>query len=274
MPKGQEKEVSKTYSSLPRDIVKETRDVSNILSLLDSHVVKTNPFGANVTGDASYRRAERISAALHLITNHVPENEPLRVAIRQGALDLLVEILDLRAGFRTPSSEKGQVTLASIRKLISLVRFLAVGGFVSPQNVAAVAEALDELGSLIIVSQKSTLSEQMNIAREDLVPPVQDALYSPRPTSSKNNHTKSSSRSRRQDIKDTIGSQTDTTTSNRSEQVMDILKAGGVLGIRDISANLPQYSEKMIQRELAELVLMNKVVKMGAKRWSRYQIAL
>ena len=53
---------------------------------------------------------------------------------------------------------------------------------------------------------------------------------------------------------------------------MDILRLGGTLGIKDISANLPQYSEKMIQRELADLVLANKINKTGEKRWSRYQV--
>ena len=58
----------------------------------------------------------------------------------------------------------------------------------------------------------------------------------------------------------------------RAERIIDILKAGGMLGIRDISANLPQYSEKMVQRELAELVETGKVRKIGAKRWSRSQL--
>lgn len=54
---------------------------------------------------------------------------------------------------------------------------------------------------------------------------------------------------------------------------MDILKFGGILGIKDIASNLPQYSEKMIQRELASLVQKGFVQKTGAKRWSRYQVA-
>jgi len=61
-------------------------------------------------------------------------------------------------------------------------------------------------------------------------------------------------------------------SNQRGERIIDILKSGGILGIRDISANLPQYSEKMIQRELADLVETGKVRKLGAKRWSRYQL--
>jgi len=71
------------------------------------------------------------------------------------------------------------------------------------------------------------------------------------------------------DIKDGIGGEV---LSSRGDQIMEILKQGGTLGIKDISINVPQYSEKMVQRELAELVRLNRVRKVGAKRWSKYQI--
>lgn len=269
MPKGHEKESSKTQNAFSPDNVRETRDVTNILSILDNPIVRTNPFGANVTGDTSYRRAERISAALHLVTNHVPDNEPLRTAVRTGGIELLGLLLGLRSGFRSLASEKGQASLAAIRELISLVRLLAVAGYVSSQNVSAIAEALDELGSLIVVSQKSVLAEQVSISRDDLIPAQKSSLRTDLPikNASRTNAGIRGSQIQKDNIKDASD-----TNSARSGQIMDILKLGGVLGIKDISANLPQYSEKMIQRELADLVDANRVKKIGAKRWSRYQI--
>ncbi|MFZ2555676.1 MAG: hypothetical protein WAZ27_01950 [Minisyncoccia bacterium] len=271
MPKGHEKEVSKTPQGSSPDSLKDTRDVSNILLILDSIAIKTTPFGANVSGENSYKRAERISAALHLVTNHVPETEPLRSVIRNKGLELLSYILELRAGFRGPASEKGQAALASIRELISLVRLLAVSGFISVQNANAIAEATDELGSLIVISQRSSLADQLTISREQLVPPVGNVTLprferstpftQPRPVAK---------RTEQKDV--TILSENEASSGGqRSEIILDILKTGGVLGIRDISSNLPQYSEKMIQRELSNLVDSGRVRKIGAKRWSRYQ---
>ena len=271
MPKGHEKELSKTSASPLTDFAKETRDISNILLILDNQEVKTNPFGANVTGENSYRRAERIGAALHLITNHIPESEPLRSGVRKAGLNLLSQILELRTGFRTPASEKGQTALASLRELISLVRLLAVAGFVSPQNVHTVSGALDELGSLIVVSQRSTLAEQTTITRDDLTPPMLETSLS---RTARQHLPERRTRRRRgiKDITDEEGSVSDTPTSTRADQIMDILKVGGILGIKDISVNLPQYSEKMIQRELADLVSAQRVTKLGAKRWSKYHV--
>lgn len=271
MPKGQEKEVSKTAQVSSSDSIKDTRDVSNTLLILDSISIKTTPFGANVSGENSYKRAERISAALHLVTNHVPETEPLRSVIRNKGLELLSHILELRAGFRGPASEKGQAALASIRELISLVRLLAVSGFISVQNANAIAEATDELGSLIVISQRSSLADQLTISREQLIPPVGNVA--PPRFERTTSLTQPRHIFKRTDSKD-ITSTSDregVSTGKRSEIILDILKAGGVLGIKDISANLPQYSEKMIQRELSDLVDSGLVRKIGAKRWSRYQ---
>lgn len=268
MPKGHEKEVSKTTSNPVTESVKDAQDVSNVLLILDSISIRTNPFGANVSGDNSYRRAERISAALHLVTNHVPEDEPLRSVIRNKGLELLSVILELRSGFRGPASEKGQSALVSIRELISLIRLLAVSGYISVQNANAIAEALDELGSLIVVSQRSALAEQLTITSDQLVPPTspigfmrQDRPHSPGPRPA-----------RRPPVATVSAGEGEVGSSQRAERIMDILKLGGLLGIRDIASNLPQYSEKMVQRELADLVEAGKVKKIGAKRWSRYQL--
>ena len=53
---------------------------------------------------------------------------------------------------------------------------------------------------------------------------------------------------------------------------MAILRAGTDFNIRDIAANLPEYSEKTIQREIATLVERGLVRRTGLKRWSRYSI--
>lgn len=263
MPKGHEREVSRTTSNPVTESIKDTKDVSNVLLILDSIAIRTNPFGANVSGDNSYRRAERISAALHLVTNHVPENEPLRYILRDKGLELLSFILELRAGFRGPASEKGQAALASIRELISLVRLLAVSGYISVQNSNAIAEAIDELGSLIVISQRSSLAEQLTISSEQLIPPSNPSVFA-------RERNVGTPRSVRKLQSNPASTATGSDGSPRSERVIDILKLGGMLGIRDIAANLPQYSEKMVQRELAHLVEEGKVHKTGAKRWSRY----
>ena len=57
-----------------------------LVRFFDKQTVRTNPFGANQSADRAYRRAERLVAALFLVTNHISADEPIRVSIRSGAL--------------------------------------------------------------------------------------------------------------------------------------------------------------------------------------------
>lgn len=230
--------------------------------------VQTNPFGANQSADRAYRRAERILAALYLITNHIPSTELLRVSIRSGALTMLERLLSLRDGMRAVDSEHVEACRASIRYLISLVRMLSVAGFVSIQNANIVTEGLDELGRFLSASKNSALSESVSLSRKDLMDihglslkDVKDIIVVKDRLRIKDN-VKMSER--------TIDSRE---LSTRELSIIEILRAGGNLGIKDIASNLPEYSEKMIQRDLVRLVGAEQVKKTGLKRWSRYSIA-
>jgi hypothetical protein len=270
MPKGHVKELSETFIQSSNQDGGSVKDVSNTLDILESPSVKTNPFGANISGSNSYRRAERIAAALHLITNHIAESEPLRAALRESGLRLLACILELRTGFRAPASEKGKSALAEIRSTISQVRILAVAGYISSPNARSVIDALDELGNLIVISQRSTLAEQVNLSRADLIPRAEftyrTSMQQP-PLQAGGSDPK---KEHKKDMSKTSVSMEK--IGDRGGRIMDILRAGGELGIKDIASNLPQYSEKMIQRELATLVDRKAIEKVGEKRWSKYRL--
>lgn len=270
MPKSHITDSSKTITNDTFDLKGDKIEISNILAILDAYQLKTNPFGSNLTGENSYRRAERICAALHLITNHIQSDEPLRTSARDAGLRLLNKILEFRNEFRATASEKGQSVLAEIRGTISLVRLLVIAGYISMQNANAVIEALDELGSLILVSERSRLAEQVILSRGDLTPPAH-TMFAPKDSGM---ISRIGQRAAKKDLikhvkDDMVGSG----GVERGNQIMDILRAGGVLGIKDITSNLPQYSEKMVQRELANLVQLQRVEKTGEKRWSRYRAA-
>jgi phage tail sheath protein FI len=255
---------------------KDIQKTDSISRFIDGHAVRTNPFGENRAGDRAYRRAERISAAVHLLTNHIDSKEPVCAAIRAGAVELLRRMMELRSEMRSAQSSGFTAAQAQIRHLISLVRILAVSGYVSMQNASTMVEALDELGNFMTAAQRSMLSESIAISREDLL----DVRM---PTTQKSARTL-------KDIKDTSGSDVLGTVTNvaeasvidssnvgqlsvRSLSILETLQNGGLMGIKDICSNHPEYSEKMIQRELAEMVEAGKVRKTGLKRWSRYVIA-
>lgn len=258
-----------------KDIQKTAQQNDGISRFLDAHAVRTNPFGDNRAADRAYRRAERMVAALYLLTNHVPNSEPVKAQVREHATALMGDMLTLRDDMRSPQSGGVHVVLGRLRQLISLVRVLTVAGYISIQNAETMIEALDDLGNFLTASQRSMLSENLTLSREDLM----DITMAPHvsrigavPVARETRLGAS--------VKDTPAVKDNSGMSDkgergvgaRAQQILEVLRTGGSLGIRDIAANLPEYSEKMIQRELLDLVQRGAVRKIGLKRWSKYAI--
>ena len=277
MPEGPQKDIIKTASGNRTDNPKDISSKSDIVSFLDNQNIRTNPFGQNISGEHFYRRSERISAAIHLLTAHVFPEEPVRNAIRTESMQLLDFALLLRGVLRVSSSELLKKTQGSIRKIISLAEILSVAGYVSVNNSQSLIEAADELGNLLVTSQRSSLSEEITLTREDLVPRirVEEPKHRGRPpvTSIHSETAVQPTPAVKERVEsDILKAPKVADVGVRAERIMDIMRSGSFFGIKDIVSNLPEYSEKMIQRELSALVSLNKVKKMGAKRWSRYAV--
>jgi len=257
------------------------KDTNNLVKFIEHQPEKTNPFAENRVGERAYRRSERIAAAILLLTNHIPIDEILKSKTRALASDILTQILSLRDEMRATNSDRARSFKATIRELISLMRLLAVAGYISSQNVDSVTEALDELPTFLATSQRSNLSESVSINREDLID-VRDVgtRNFPRISEEKtkkditdNNARATASDKASEHRQSQIVSEMGNKLSLRSQSILEVLRTGGELAIRDIASNLPEYSEKMIQRELALLIESGRVKKTGSKRWSRYSTA-
>lgn len=237
----------------------------NFSKFIDAQLVRTDPFGKNRVAERLYRRVERIIAALYLLTRHIPETEPLRLEIRSGGIVLLEKVLSFKDEMRASESEALSSFGSSVRRLISLVRILTAAGRISFQNAETVIGALDELSVFVASSQRSDLSESVSINRDEItgdISPLRDR------------ETLKDIKDNRRSIKDSVVVSDAQISSPgvRAQGVISILRSTGSLGIKDISARLPDYSEKMIQRELAALVKSGQVKKEGFKRWSKYAL--
>lgn len=278
MPSGQQdvhKESKRTDGDPRGGFIKDTRK-ETLSAFLDNQALRTNPFGENVSAEYIYRRAERIAAAIHLISEHIDGHEPVRSAIREESIQMLRRALALRSELRASGSENVRKMQASLRELISLTRILGVSGRLSAQNAHILVDAIDELGNVLSTSQRSTLAEAVALSRDDFTPratatatqkvadvvrvPLSRVAREPSLAHSQRAGVESADREKRGDA------------DVRAARIMDILKSGGLLGIKDITSHVPEYSEKMVQRALAKLTAQNLIVKTGAKRWSRYEI--
>ncbi len=62
-------------------------------------------------------------------------------------------------------------------------------------------------------------------------------------------------------------------TTQRSQAIVTVVKAKGVVSIRDVAAVITDCSEKTLQRELLALVERGVLKKEGERRWSTYRLA-
>jgi hypothetical protein len=253
------------------DEIKDIQKNDDLGRFINAQNVRTDPFGKNRAAERLYRRVERICAAIHLLTRHIPIGEPIREQIRLGAILLFAQVLDLKDEMRAMESNAIANFESSVRKQISFVRILTAAGFISFQNADAVIAALDELGTFVSASQRTNLSEGIVFTREEFmgdtsplgdkyfIKDIRDRRYLKDNTVIKDNTNGS-------------GFSKTTAITARAQSIVSILQVGGELGIRDICSRLPDYSEKMIQRELAVLTKEGRIKKEGFKRWSRYSL--
>lgn len=257
------------------DDAKDIKKTDQLAKFLDDQSVRIRPFGRNLSGERAYARAERIVAALYLLSSHIPANEPTRLVVRDLGLQLLKSLISLKEEMRNANSEAAAAVFSLLRELISVIRLQAISGHVSIQNAEVMISAIDELGNFLQAAQKSPLSESIVFSKEDFLTspqPLTRPGVRPRETISRTERELKDS-TVRNELSDTSLVPERAIVKPRSQAILDILRAGGEMGIRFIAGHLPEYSEKMIQRELAGLIREGKVKKTGFKRWSAYSLA-
>lgn len=199
-------------------------------------------------------KGQKIIAALFLVTEHLPEQDPFRGKVRTLAMSLL----DVSTNQRVATSALIQTLLGSavIAKLINEknaeILHMELGLFV--QLLSAEQASIGELFPGLDtdkghIGQKRTLDTEMSFILNKKHSVVQ---YS------------------HQGIDKDIALKSKENKSIRHEKILSYINTRKSANIKDISLLFPDVSEKTIQRELGWLVASGKITKRGDKRWSLY----
>lgn len=237
---------------------------------------KISPFGENHACAYAYKRTERMSMALYLVTNLVPESEPARAAARDKSLRLLSDILALRAGFRSTGSTQVNGVIAVIHEIISLLGIVHAAGYISDMNLEVLRR---EYTNLIVFLREAEDNERA----EGVAFP--DAYFSAAPLPDLKGHSKGQmSFNKKTSENNSIPKQThqrqglkrtevEVRHTSRREEIGKIIKDKNAVTIKDITEVITDCSEKTIQRELTALVADGVLKKVGERRWSMYSLA-
>jgi len=214
-----------------------------------------------------FKKTQKIAYALFMISDLFEASEPLKMSLRNNAVDLIKNSLS----FINISTE---VHLRQIDKLIScLLEALSLceaGYFaklISPMNndllkkeVQHIIEMLDlkkgkrtsldesflDVGSVDSYKGQTDASKGHNVLYQK--PVVSKVYVKPVKKEISLSHT------------------------SRTEVIMSLVKKGGELTIKDFLGYIKDCSEKTIQRELLALVAKGLLKKKGERRWSRYYL--
>ena len=242
------------------------------------------------------KKTEKITTAIYMVTDFIPESEPLRIELRTVALSLMSQTRLLQA--RATDTEGGRVeeVLRSIDDAITLLSLASTIGLISQMNGSILRAELTrnetELRRLYLPRPSDTVSRPdysgvvltQNFFEVEMPKVARIAASAPTPVSAPSPRREVRSAPQKSVLyknDEAPVAKPEFPKNNgsvgikiaRRSDVLNVIKSRGVASIKDISSIVKDMSEKTVQRELLALVKEGVLKKEGEKRWSTYRIA-
>ncbi|MEI6022419.1 MAG: hypothetical protein WCQ32_01070 [bacterium] len=228
-----------------------------------SYSNKTKKEGVFITDT----KGHKLVAAIHMVTNHIPDTAPLKHHVRELAI-LCVRERDTDIKIHHCRSLITLLEAASFMKQIShknvSVIVYELRRFVSPETeeIDSVSGMFteDQSGPVLMSPYKKT-TPKMSVN----TPKVQDnKIHQNSPFVQKLLERKDvvSESAYLDDVSDK--------KDKRKDDIMSFINSRQETSLKDIQGLYPTLSEKTIQRDLLALLAEDKIAKQGSKRWSLY----
>lgn len=215
-----------------------------------------------------FKKTEKITAAIYLVSGLLKDEEPLKWELRDRGMELV------SSSFMASSSVPGDKNLvvqsifSAALETISLLNVARVSNLVSDMNHRILVREIDAVINLL----KDRLTESATSAGYVLseaffrTPSLFSGGFKDSPRQSKpDRHAALQGTGKGHDD---IASK----KNERQEHIISILRTRSNLTIKDFSKVITDCSEKTIQRELLDLVQRGVIKKEGERRWSRYSL--
>lgn len=196
-------------------------------------------------------KGQKIAAALYLVSGHLSDTDPLRIALRTHAVTLTV-------------SDNDAAKMSAAHAIENLL------------NTAVIAQLISEKNASIIQLELRHYVTQVTTEPDTIAQLFSDnsvSISAPRPVAGilKNPPSKMSYTTTQLSVKNPLKIPlVNENKSKRQDAILSFINERKSVGIKDIAALFSDTSEKTIQRELSALVSAGKITKRGEKRWSVY----
>lgn len=231
-----------------------------------------------------FKKTEKISTAVYLITNFFSPEEPLKWDIRQIATRMLKFALSFSQGSLYNKEKRTLDLNGAILELSSLFDLAYRSGFVTSMNYQILNSEIIKLGGLLSDYNSDKISSNKPLFNDETFAVSRTQMSSESSATGRFGGTAFSQSPKKtyttaNFIKDNYKGQTQKpnvlnahANSKRRETIIFEAKRLGEISVKDIANVITDCSEKTLQRELLAMVDDGILTKTGERRWSRYSI--
>lgn len=240
------------------DDIKDEHPVAKRTQKGTDAVSKFAGFYANDHHAFVVRKAERLASALHIVTGFISPDEPIRVRLRNAALDLVQHSTRMET-----LSHLGPDGFGSrCAEIATLLDTAQAAGMVSAMNAKMISDEYADLAAFI---RDRYAIIRTRLPEFNQTPPAPSPLefykgqkdIAPYRT---NNVFKASDKGHND--------------SGRQKDILALFSDRERISIKDATTAIPGVSEKTIQRELSAMVEAGTLIREGERRWSTYRKAV
>jgi hypothetical protein len=245
-----------------------------------------------------YSRSTKISKALFLVTQNLPEGDPVKKELRGKSIEVSLKTLNLLKD--TSTSSDVEIIVNLLAEIHTVSDIAASSKVLSHQSYeilkTQITKFATELKDFYEVCNRDFSESFSVIPGLDFNQHIKDSnVFTNGPVGiSKSNTHQQGNIKTPYEVKDKGGLKIsknpederkgsdaahskikiiNETKNDRQLQIIEKIKEKGESSIKDLTDVITGCSEKTIQRELIALVASGDLLKTGERRWSRYSIA-
>jgi len=253
--------------------------------------------------DFAAKRTERLTSALYLVSDLIPEKEPLKTLLREKGLMVMSDIFSLAVFGKEDREDVFFKIMTGISELVALLRIASVSYIISEMNSGILQKEYASLHNFFESqsrdSGKQILGKEIILndnffegkewARLNGIIGRYDKGHDKRHKINKGHGDDLYDQNSKQQTDDSVKSKiqipermTEETKGNHNENyiqeerkktIVQLIKdSNGNASIKDISFHVKGCSEKTLQRDIISLMQKGVLKKIGERRWSRYSL--
>jgi hypothetical protein len=211
-----------------------------------------------------FKKTEKITAALYLVSGLLKDDEPMKWELRQRSIDMLASSFTASSSLPGDKNAVIQSLFASALETVSLLDVALISNLISEMNHDLLVHEIENVTGL--------LRERLAASAENAGYVLSEKFFKTDKESSEYRAPAVEASKGHENTRHPAHDISQQKKSKRQDNIIDILKGQSNLTIKDFSKAIKDCSEKTIQRELLEMVDKGLVKKEGERRWSRYSL--